>query len=84
MLKARGGNMVLIGLSRMNVERLLDDMPIRFAGEEVGIPGLVFVIVGGETEQAIAEQLRAIGAVGQHTTVIDRFKKGTSGGHERG
>lgn len=84
MIKARGGSLIVLGLSRGNVERLLADMPIRFAGEEVGIPGVVFVILGGETEQAIEAQLRAIGAVGPQTTVIDRFGKGTAGGHEKG
>ena len=84
MIKARGGKIVLFGLSRANTERLLADMPIRFAGEEVGLPGLVFVIIGGETEKAMRAQLQAIGAVTEDTVNDDRFDKGTTGGHSKG
>lgn len=73
MIKARAAQHVILGLSRMNVERLMQDMPIRFDGAEVGVPGITFVIVGGETEQAIEADLRRVGAVTDETVVIDRL-----------
>jgi hypothetical protein len=78
MIKARGEGLVLLGLSRMNVERLMGDMPIRFAGEEIGLPGITFVIVGGETEQTIADQLGEL--IGPETKVDDRWEKGRRDG----
>lgn len=69
MIKARGTTsagrgLLIIGLSRTNTERLLENMPIRFAGEEFGFDGDV-IILGGETEADIAEDLRALGPVKQ-------------------
>jgi hypothetical protein len=77
-IKARGGNVVLLGLSRMNVERLEGGMPIRFDGAEVGAPGLAFLIVFGETEQAIVAMLRGEGLLDEQTRIDDRFGKGAS------
>ncbi len=76
MIKARAGSLVLLGLSRANVERLMNDQPIRFDGAELGLPGFVFVIMGGETEQAIADVLRSNGLVDEQTVVDDRWPEG--------
>lgn len=76
MIKARAGSLVLLGLSRANVERLMKDQPIRFDGAELGLPGIVFVIMGGETEQVMADQLRESGAVDEQTVVDDRWPEG--------
>lgn len=73
MIKARMGNVVFVGLSRGNVERLLQDMPIRFDGMEVGIPGILFVIMGGETEPDIMKQFSDAGLIGPETKIDDRF-----------
>ena len=73
MIKARMGNVVIIGLSRMNVERLTQDMPIRFPGEDVGVPGMLFVIIFGETEPEMVEQFKKRGLIGPETKVSDRF-----------
>lgn len=57
MIKARSGDVVILGLSRENINRLMDDQPIRFDGDVLGFPGETFYIVFGETEQAIAADL---------------------------
>ena len=57
MIKARKGDVVILGLSRMNIERLMEDQPIRFEGDELGFPGKTFYILFGETEQTIVNEL---------------------------
>lgn len=67
MIKARGPigpynqDHIIFGLSRENIERLMDNQPIRFDGEEVNLPGVMFVIVGGQENADIIEDLRSIG-----------------------
>ena len=80
MIKGRAGSVVLLGLSRANVERLMQDQPIRFDGREVGLPGIAIVIIGGETEQAMTDQLRAEGVIGTSTVVDDRWPAGVPRG----
>lgn len=60
MIKARAGNVVIFGLSRLNLERLQEGKPIMFDGAEVGLDGNKIVIMYGETEQAIADELNAV------------------------
>lgn len=72
MIKARGGNVVLLGLSRMNVERLMADMPILIDGAEVGLPGIKLAIIFGETEEQIAQELARQGLVDASTVIHDR------------
>jgi hypothetical protein len=53
---------VVLGLSRENVERLIAGQPIRITKESHGVelPGIPrLVIVFGETEKAIADELNA-------------------------
>lgn len=52
---------IVIGLSRINCGRLLDNHPISFDGALVGLPGVMITVLGGETEGEIAEDLRALG-----------------------
>lgn len=65
MIKARarfkGRDTIIIGLSRESCDRLLAGQPIRFDGEELLIPGLTFLVLGGETEDEITEDLRSLG-----------------------
>lgn len=56
MIKARAGNTVIFGLSRLNLERLQEGKPIMFDGAEVGLEGRI-CITFGETEQAILDEL---------------------------
>lgn len=59
------GKGVLIGLSRGNVEELLKGHPILKNKEDTGLP-VTIVIVGGETEEAILEELN------QHFSMPDK------------
>lgn len=80
MIKARGRSAVLIGLSRDNVTRLMEGKPIRFDGAEIGIPGISFMIMGGETEQAMVDELRHDGLIDVTTQVDDRWPAGVPRG----
>jgi hypothetical protein len=52
--------MVILGLSKANIERLQEGKPIFFEGSEVGLPGQAFAITFGETEQVILSELEAM------------------------
>ncbi len=56
-MKLRSGELILLGLSRMNIERLIAGQPIKFDGAEIGLPGLTVGILFGETEQAMEQSL---------------------------
>lgn len=60
MIKARAGDTVIFGLSRLNLEKLQEGKPIAFDGSEVGMDGLRVLIMFGETEQAIAAELSEV------------------------
>lgn len=51
------GSTILIGLSRMNTVKLLEGKPIKFDGRKLGLPNITVLIVGGETEEAIIQEL---------------------------
>lgn len=66
MLKARGATtdgrpLLLLGLSGENMTRLMADEPIRLELAELGLPSIQVVIIGGRTERAMLDQLRANG-----------------------
>jgi hypothetical protein len=56
-IKALSGDTVIFGLSRLNVEKLQEGKPIVFDGGFVGFPGKRFLILFGETEDAIVQEL---------------------------
>lgn len=60
MIKARGTMdgkpLMLLGLSRENINRLVQDKPISFDGSDLDFYGTIMIIFG-ETEEAIAEAL---------------------------
>lgn len=64
-LRTNDGRAILIlGVSKVNAERLLRGAPITFTGEEVGIPALAEVlIVGGETNVELIRPLVERGMV---------------------
>lgn len=54
---ALGQPVILLGLSGENVTRLMADEPIKINLAELGLPPLQIAIVGGRTEDDIAQQL---------------------------
>lgn len=71
MLKAVGKNAVgvpqtiILGLSRANTERLHANQPIpvRLRELDPSLPDLTVVLLAGETEDDLAEDLRSLGRV---------------------
>jgi hypothetical protein len=55
-----GRKLVMLGLDRANVDRLVGGKPIRLDGKEVGIDVGVALLFG-ETYMALAAELRAAG-----------------------
>lgn len=69
MIKAIGKNIktghpvMVIGLSRGNCNKLLADQPILFNVASIGLPPMEVLIMGGETEDTMREELdRLLGA----------------------
>jgi hypothetical protein len=58
--RTTGERLIILGLSRENVNRLQEDKPITFSMKPFGIEGSV-VIFFGETEQAMVEALQRNG-----------------------
>lgn len=62
-----GSELIGIGLSRENCRRLLDGKPIHFKLADMAPSGLQLkgevLIIGGETEQDITDQLHQSGAL---------------------
>lgn len=58
MMKARVGDLVLLGLSDENLKRLKAGQPIKFAGEDVKLPGVKTVLIFNAPTEAHMEQLR--------------------------
>lgn len=56
-IKARAGNSLIFGLSKLNIDRLRMGAPIAIDCEELGQPGLRILIMYGETELAIIHEL---------------------------
>ena len=57
MLKAVAGNIIILGLSRANIDKLVAGDPIRFTGDVLGLPDKVFYITFGETETEILNDI---------------------------
>lgn len=59
-----GPSTVILGLSRMNTERLLDNQPILVSLRELhrSLPDIKVLLLAGETEDVLTEDLRAMGA----------------------
>jgi hypothetical protein len=63
MLKARSGNLVVFGLSEENVKRLKEGKPLLIDGSQVGIEGVDILIMHGETELHIRDELIEKGVI---------------------
>jgi hypothetical protein len=55
-----GKKLVGIGLSRENLNRLVEGKPIYFSGAEVLLPKSEFMIFFGETEAAMEAELKKL------------------------
>ncbi len=54
-----GRALIIVGLSKINMDKLLQDQPIKIDLQELGIEGGgVLLVVGGQTEATIQAQLR--------------------------
>ncbi len=77
MIRARahgenGATHIVLGITRENVARLMKGMPIRVTGVSVGVPEISSVlIIYGENEAVIAEDMREAGLIGPHTIMRD-------------
>lgn len=70
---SEGGQAFILGLSRGNIELLMGGKPIRLTQEThgKGVPdGWTIVILYGETEQSMADDLARTGAILPTTEVI--------------
>jgi S-ribosylhomocysteine lyase LuxS involved in autoinducer biosynthesis len=56
-----GAKLITFGLSDGNLQRLRQSQPILVDLEPLGVPGVQFMIMWGETEQAIVDALKAAG-----------------------
>lgn len=56
-----GVPLLILGLSGENMTRLMADEPIKIDLAELGLRPMQVVIVGGRTEDAITDQLIAVG-----------------------
>lgn len=54
---ADGRTLLCMGLSYENVARLKNNFPIRFKGEDVGLPDQDIMIFVGKTEESMAKEM---------------------------
>ncbi len=65
-----GRTLVGIGISAWNVERLKQGKPIHLNFEALNLPWKIdLMIMYGETEQAIADELKEVGAIAPQTII---------------
>jgi predicted transcriptional regulator len=71
MIKARAGNVVLLGLEPRNIELLKKGNPIMVRLSELGVPNcdVVVAIMYGDTQEAIVAKIEA--ATGLKVPVIE-------------
>jgi hypothetical protein len=62
MIKAKGDNFILFGLSDENIKRLQLGHPIQFNLKELGMDSMTVFIIHGETEESMAAELKQIHA----------------------
>ncbi len=49
-------DVVMLGLSRRNVDVLVAGRPITFDGQDVGMPGVTFMVFFGENERGMLDE----------------------------
>lgn len=76
MIKARGGPLVMFGLSEENLTNLREGKPIRIKMTDLGFENdpRIILIVYGQTESALLNEFREF--IGPDTDFRDEFDKG--------
>jgi hypothetical protein len=59
MVKALKGNMIILGLSDENINRLKADQPIKFNLQELGLPDLDVLIFTAKDEQTMYQMMKS-------------------------
>ena len=70
-----GQHFLLLGLSRINIERLLAGQPIKITNQTHGPcvpPNLTLAIMFGETEASLREDLVKLGLIDKETQFHDK------------
>ncbi len=66
-IDGKAANIVVLGLSHMNLTRLKEGDPIKFDASDLGLPGTTILIFSGETERSMARDLQEF--IGPNTDV---------------
>jgi hypothetical protein len=78
--KSKVKRVVVVGLSRRNINLLLQGKPVilraELEGKTVLPPGLEMCITFGETEEDIVKEISAGGFINAETEIVDRRKGG--------
>lgn len=64
--------LVMLGLSFINITKLLEGQPIRVRGNDVNVPGIDIVLFAGEDEDTMKTELASL--IGPDTIVTDHRK----------
>jgi hypothetical protein len=72
MMQARAGDVLIFGLSEVNMTKLKEGKPITIELEGLGLPGKVFIFYG-KTEDDMKKDLQSL--MGPQTKVTDRRPK---------
>jgi hypothetical protein len=78
MLGPGGKPTLLLGLSRENMDKLLADQPIVLNGGPLGVGDITVLLIGGETEQTMSDQLRELGMITPQTRVETEWPEGAN------
>lgn len=66
-INTKSGALFVLGLSHRDLDLLRDGRPIAFSPQDLGLEGAKFVIMAGETEQALQDEITSIAKVPQPT-----------------
>lgn len=59
MIKALSNDLIILGLSKINIERLQEGHPISFNLSEIGLPDRPVLIFAGDNEKSMVQDLQA-------------------------
>lgn len=70
MMKAKMGNMIILGLSDENMKRLSQNQPIKFNLKEMGLDDMDVLIFNGKDEQAMKKMMIDAGLIHPTKTIL--------------